>query len=503
MWQFAEAVRGLADGCLELGVPVTGGNVSFYNQTGDDGDPPDARSSACSASSTTSRRRTPDGLRRRRATSSSCSARPATSSPARSGRTSCTATSAAARRSSTSGAERALAERPRRRRRRRQSSPPRTTSPTAAWRRRWSRWRCAADVGVQRRRCPRPRPVRRAVLRVDGARVVVVVRPADEAALRRALRRARRPGAPARHGRWRRRRGRRVSSRMPLDRAPDGLDRDASRAVRADRRLTADGPRRARSTSPTRSRPWTPSGRWLRAWIGALPRETYAVPSVLDGWTVGDLVAPRRAHPHALRGARAGAGLRPPLTIGGYVAAYAGVADVIRDGAVETAREHGGRPARRPRRRRGPSAGRCSMALVPGEVMGAMRGPIRSGDLVATRVLELVVHADDLARSLPDREPPAVDRGASALVVRAPARRSSSSRLPGTASRSGSRRSAPSSASRVPGTREARRRTSSRPTRRPGYGSRAGASAWAEAVADGSVRASGERADLAGLLPLL
>ena len=34
MWQFSEAVRGLADGCLELGVPVTGGNVSFYNQTG-------------------------------------------------------------------------------------------------------------------------------------------------------------------------------------------------------------------------------------------------------------------------------------------------------------------------------------------------------------------------------------------------------------------------------------------------------------------------------------
>ena len=34
MWQFAEAVRGLADGCRELGIPVTGGNVSFYNQTG-------------------------------------------------------------------------------------------------------------------------------------------------------------------------------------------------------------------------------------------------------------------------------------------------------------------------------------------------------------------------------------------------------------------------------------------------------------------------------------
>ena len=35
MWQFSQAVRGLADGCATLGIPVTGGNVSFYNQTGD------------------------------------------------------------------------------------------------------------------------------------------------------------------------------------------------------------------------------------------------------------------------------------------------------------------------------------------------------------------------------------------------------------------------------------------------------------------------------------
>jgi phosphoribosylformylglycinamidine synthase len=34
MWQFSQAVRGLADGCVALGIPVTGGNVSFYNQTG-------------------------------------------------------------------------------------------------------------------------------------------------------------------------------------------------------------------------------------------------------------------------------------------------------------------------------------------------------------------------------------------------------------------------------------------------------------------------------------
>ncbi len=35
MWQFSRAVEGLSDGCLELEIPVTGGNVSFYNQTGD------------------------------------------------------------------------------------------------------------------------------------------------------------------------------------------------------------------------------------------------------------------------------------------------------------------------------------------------------------------------------------------------------------------------------------------------------------------------------------
>ena len=34
MWQFERTVRGLAEACAQLGTPVTGGNVSFYNQTG-------------------------------------------------------------------------------------------------------------------------------------------------------------------------------------------------------------------------------------------------------------------------------------------------------------------------------------------------------------------------------------------------------------------------------------------------------------------------------------
>jgi phosphoribosylformylglycinamidine synthase len=34
MWQFSQTVAALSDACLEMEIPVTGGNVSFYNQTG-------------------------------------------------------------------------------------------------------------------------------------------------------------------------------------------------------------------------------------------------------------------------------------------------------------------------------------------------------------------------------------------------------------------------------------------------------------------------------------
>ncbi len=37
MWQFAEAIRGMGEACRALGTPVTGGNVSFYNESGGSG----------------------------------------------------------------------------------------------------------------------------------------------------------------------------------------------------------------------------------------------------------------------------------------------------------------------------------------------------------------------------------------------------------------------------------------------------------------------------------
>ncbi len=36
-WQFVNAVKGMGEACKKFGTPVTGGNVSFYNQSSDDG----------------------------------------------------------------------------------------------------------------------------------------------------------------------------------------------------------------------------------------------------------------------------------------------------------------------------------------------------------------------------------------------------------------------------------------------------------------------------------
>ena len=36
-WQFVHAIKGMSEGCLKFETPVTGGNVSFYNQSSDEG----------------------------------------------------------------------------------------------------------------------------------------------------------------------------------------------------------------------------------------------------------------------------------------------------------------------------------------------------------------------------------------------------------------------------------------------------------------------------------
>ena len=55
MWQFAEAVAGLGEACRALDIPITGGNVSLYNETDGRADPADAGHRRRRAASTTRR----------------------------------------------------------------------------------------------------------------------------------------------------------------------------------------------------------------------------------------------------------------------------------------------------------------------------------------------------------------------------------------------------------------------------------------------------------------
>ncbi|HTY72157.1 MAG TPA: sterol carrier family protein [Actinomycetes bacterium] len=250
----------------------------------------------------------------------------------------------------------------------------------------------------------------------------------------------------------------------------------------------------------------------ISRWVDVVPTSAYDRPSPLSGWRVRDLLA------HLTRTLRMFDDITPtsarPLSIAGYVAGYAGAADDLRDSAVRLADSLGDDlPAaleaawaqRRPR----------IDVLTPGEVLDAPRGPIRAGDLVATRVVEYVVHADDLARCLPDAPPgldpdalaprvppPGLDPDALALVVRV-LLGVLAERVPG---RSVEVRVPPYGVVQcVEGPRHTRGTPPNVVETDPLTWLRvaAGRRTWADAVHAGDVRASGERADLSPWLPLL
>jgi hypothetical protein len=130
------------------------------------------------------------------------------------------------------------------------------------------------------------------------------------------------------------------------------------------------------------------------------------------------------------------------------------------------------------------------------------RGPTTAQDWVTTRLIEAVVHADDLSRSLPDREPVALPRPALAGAVRALAEYLAA-RAPG---RSVELRVPPFVAVQaVAGPRHTRGTPPNVVETDPLTWLRmsTGRETFAAAAAAGRVRASGTRADLGGVLPVL
>jgi uncharacterized protein (TIGR03083 family) len=237
------------------------------------------------------------------------------------------------------------------------------------------------------------------------------------------------------------------------------------------------------------------------AWLSGLAPSAWRTPSALPGWTVAELAQHLAMSLHTLAAVLAEPSPDKPITVDRYVAGYAGAAGQIleRDLAATAGRDPAdilaGLYAER-------EAAAAAVADPPqARAVAGPRGPLSPGDWLLTRAIEMVVHADDLSRSLPDREPVDLDRTALRLVTQVCAD-VLAARAPG---RSLELRVPPYAAVQcVEGPRHTRGTPPNVVETDPLTWIRlaAGRLGWSDAVTRGLVNASGERADLSRWLPL-
>lgn len=239
----------------------------------------------------------------------------------------------------------------------------------------------------------------------------------------------------------------------------------------------------------------------VRAWLMEVPYEDFARPSVLGDWDVRTLLAHIVLQHTGTLGRLERSTTERGLPLAEFVSRYRRDAEDISASTTETAAD------------RTPDdllseldqaihrlTARLGEPLA--ETIETPRGPITVPDFLVTRVIELVVHADDLSRSLPERPAVAADRKAMAIVVRA-LTGILAAKFPG---RSVEVRVPPFAAVQAI---EGPRHTRGTPpnvveTDAPTFLRLAtGRLNWSEAVAGALVRASGNRADLSDQLPLL
>jgi Bacterial SCP ortholog/Mycothiol maleylpyruvate isomerase N-terminal domain len=150
-------------------------------------------------------------------------------------------------------------------------------------------------------------------------------------------------------------------------------------------------------------------------------------------------------------------------------------------------------------------AARLAAGVQMSQVITTARGPTTLADFIATRIVELIVHTDDLNRSLPEILPAALQRNAlgrctrtlTGILAGQHPGRSIEVRVPPYA--------AVQCAIGDPGPTHTRGTPPNVVETDPVTFLRltTGRTAWAEAVADGSVHPSGLRANLSPVLPLL
>lgn len=143
----------------------------------------------------------------------------------------------------------------------------------------------------------------------------------------------------------------------------------------------------------------------MQAWLGELSSADFARPSVLPGWDVRVLIA------HLLLVELGAARLLqrrssgPAVPIWEFVRRYRRDVDTITASTLATAGDKSGEQLVH---EFGAAAAAIPAALAVSSLSSLIetpRGAITGSDFVATRIVELVVHSDDLSRSLPERPP--------------------------------------------------------------------------------------------------
>ena len=239
-------------------------------------------------------------------------------------------------------------------------------------------------------------------------------------------------------------------------------------------------------------------------WLQHLPEPAFAVPSVLPGWDVRTLVGHLLLVQVRLREALSRPSGEQPLTVAEFVARYRPGAAAITEATASIAGDKPG-PQLVAELADAIAATTATLAAPLPAVIAATRGPIAVTDFLATRVVEVVVHSDDLSRSLPDREPVRLERSAlasstrtlaSILASRHPGRSVEVRVPPYAAVQCGVGDTGPShTRGTPPNVVETDAVTFLRLA--------TGRLPWHDAVGNASVHASGLRADLSPVLPLL
>ncbi len=149
------------------------------------------------------------------------------------------------------------------------------------------------------------------------------------------------------------------------------------------------------------SRVLTDQWQTLRTWVGdALDATSRRAPSVLDGWTVAELVAHLGRSMDALAACDAAPPGTVPLSLAEYLGSYTGRATDIDRVTRELAAQIAPDPLRHVDALAAGALARLEELGPADRVVQARRGPVLLSTMVVSRVTELVVHGDDLQRSL-------------------------------------------------------------------------------------------------------